>query len=161
VAAALVTEIYGADALLLVMPSDHVIDRVEEFHAAIDKGEVAARNGSLVTFGLRPSSPDTGYGYLKMSSEVSGCPGVREVSRFVEKPNLDMAETMLATGDHLWNAGIFLFRADAVLAETERFVSLISQAALAALVEKYARELELCPMPTCWLHVPVSQSTTQ
>lgn len=128
-AAALASEEHGEDALILVMPSDHVIEDVAAFHEAVRIGEVAARDGRLVTFGIRPTGPDTGYGYLEMGEESSRAPGVMEVARFVEKPPLDLAEAMVADGDHLWNAGIFLFQAGTLLDELTTFAPLISQSA--------------------------------
>lgn len=128
-AAAVAQELYGKDVLILVMPSDHVIEKVDEFHEAITAGQAAARAGRLVTFGVRPTSPDTGYGYLKMGGDVAGAVGVREVARFVEKPQLDVAQTMVSSGDHLWNAGIFLFRADTLLDEAAQACPTIAGAA--------------------------------
>lgn len=128
-AAAVALEVHGDNALILVMPSDHVIERVDEFHQAIRVGEPAARAGRLVTFGVRPTEPDTGYGYLQTGGEVPGAPGVQDVVRFVEKPQVDVAERMLEAGDHLWNAGIFLFRAKTLLAEAAQTCPAIAQAA--------------------------------
>ncbi len=107
----------GADATpVLVMPSDHVMTNVAAFHAAIDAALPHVRGGALATFGIRPSGPETGYGYI-CTGETLGAGGITKVARFVEKPDRARAEAMLAGGDHLWNAGIFLMRADAYLAE--------------------------------------------
>lgn len=116
-AAAAAREAHGDDALLLVMPSDHVIEDVEAFHEGVRLGETAARAGRLVTFGIQPTGPDTGFGYLQTGSDLAEADGVKEVVRFIEKPELAVAERMVADGQHLWNAGIFLFRADAFLDE--------------------------------------------
>jgi mannose-1-phosphate guanylyltransferase/mannose-1-phosphate guanylyltransferase/mannose-6-phosphate isomerase len=124
-AASVVMTMYEPDALMLVMPSDHVIENVPAFHEAICKAELVARNGSLVTFGIRPTGPDTGYGYLQMGVEVE--PGVHKVAQFVEKPSFEVAENMVAAGQHLWNAGIFLFRAGTLLEEAERVAPTISR----------------------------------
>ena len=132
-AAAMAVQQHGEDALILVMPSDHVIEKVDEFHQAIRAGEAAAMVGRLVTFGVRPTGPETGYGYLQTGGEVAQAPGVQDVVRFVEKPQLELAERMVATGDHLWNAGIFLFRAEAFLAEAAQTCPSICEAALRAL----------------------------
>jgi mannose-1-phosphate guanylyltransferase/mannose-6-phosphate isomerase len=104
----------GADAgdLLLVMPSDHLIADVPAFHAAIARASLLAQQGWLVTFGIAPDRPETGYGYIASGAPLDG-EGFA-VDRFVEKPPLDAAEQMLATGGFSWNAGIFLFRADAM-----------------------------------------------
>ena len=100
-------------AALLVMPSDHVIEDVEAFRAAIAAALPAVEEGWLVTFGITPDAPETGYGYIKVGEAIAE--GVHRVDRFVEKPPRDVAEAMLASGDHAWNGGIFLFRADAFL----------------------------------------------
>lgn len=132
-AAAVACEMYGPDVLLLVMPSDHVIEDVEEFHLAVRAGKTAALGGSLVTFGIRPSGADTGYGYLQMGGDVDGAPAVKQVLRFVEKPALPAAEAMVADGNHLWNAGIFLFRAGIFLEEARRAAPQIAESASRAI----------------------------
>lgn len=104
----------GGDAPLLVMPSDHVIGDVAAFHAAIARARPLVDEGWLVTFGIAPDAPETGYGYIKVGEALA--PGVNRVDRFVEKPPRAEAEAMLASGDHAWNGGIFLFRAEAYLA---------------------------------------------
>jgi mannose-1-phosphate guanylyltransferase/mannose-1-phosphate guanylyltransferase/mannose-6-phosphate isomerase len=98
---------------LLVMPSDHVIADVAAFHAAIQAALPLVAEGWLVTFGIAPDAAETGYGWIKVGEEVGG--GVHRVANFVEKPPRDKAEAMLAAGDHTWNGGIFLFRADTYL----------------------------------------------
>ena len=98
---------------LLIMPSDHVISDVAAFHAAIQAALPLVAEGWLVTFGIAPDAPETGYGWIKVGEEISG--GVHRVAKFVEKPPRDRAEAMLASGDHSWNGGIFLFRADSYL----------------------------------------------
>ena len=131
-AAAVVRELHGGDALLLVTPSDHLIEDVDAFHRAVKIGERAARSGRLVTFGINPSSADTGYGYLEVGAEIDDVPGANSVAEFVEKPALDVAEQMVAGGKHLWNAGIFLFQAQAMLDEMLRHAPEICRAAVAA-----------------------------
>ncbi|HMO76585.1 MAG TPA: sugar phosphate nucleotidyltransferase [Sphingopyxis sp.] len=110
-AAAIALAVAQADAgtLLLVMPSDHVIADAPAFHAAIAKAARLAQQDWLVTFGIAPTHPDTGFGYIA-SGEALGEDGFA-VERFVEKPPLEEAERMLAAGGYSWNAGIFLFRA--------------------------------------------------
>lgn len=103
---------------LLVMPSDHVIADLPAFHKAIARALPLVAQGWLVTFGITPDGPETGYGYIQMG-ETCG-EAVHEVARFVEKPDLANAQRMLEGGDHAWNAGIFLFRADSYLAALER-----------------------------------------
>lgn len=111
-AAALHLEAQGAgDDLMLVAPSDHVIRDVPAFLAAVQAGAQAARDGALVTFGIRPDRAETGYGYLELA-DAAACAAhaAAPVTRFVEKPDADAAAAMLAEGRFLWNAGIFLFR---------------------------------------------------
>ncbi len=108
------------DAMMLVAPSDHVVPDVTAFHDAVAKGLTAAQSGDLVTFGIRPTRPETGYGYLEaaVKPDASGQPV--KLASFVEKPNAARAEEMLATGNYLWNAGIFLFAAKDLVAAFER-----------------------------------------
>lgn len=103
----------GGATPLLVMPSDHVIADVPAFHAAIEAALPLVADGWLVTFGIAPDSPETGYGWIKVGEEIA--PGAHQVERFVEKPPRARAEAMLADGNHAWNGGIFLFRADMYL----------------------------------------------
>ncbi|MBB5699595.1 mannose-1-phosphate guanylyltransferase/mannose-6-phosphate isomerase [Sphingomonas yantingensis] len=100
-------------APLLVMPSDHVIADVAAFHEAIHRALPLVEDGWLVTFGIEPDAPETGYGYIQVGEPL--VEGVHRVARFVEKPPRDVAEAMVASGDHAWNGGIFLFRADKFL----------------------------------------------
>ncbi|AHY60394.1 mannose-1-phosphate guanylyltransferase/mannose-6-phosphate isomerase [Stenotrophomonas rhizophila] len=107
----------GDDAVLLVLPSDHVIADEEAFRAAVLRAMPAARSGKLVTFGIVPTGPETGYGYIK-----AGAAGdVRPVDRFVEKPDADTAQQYVQSGEYFWNSGMFLFKASRYLAELERF----------------------------------------
>ena len=108
----------GGGAPLLVMPSDHVIADVPAFLAAIDTALPLVADGWLVTFGISPDAPETGYGWIKVGERLAD--GIHRVERFVEKPPLDAAEAMLASGDHTWNGGIFLFRADRYMAVLAR-----------------------------------------
>lgn len=110
----------GGDAPLLVMPSDHVIADLDAFRAAIDRALPLVADGWLVTFGITPDAPETGYGWIKVGEALAD--GVHRVDRFVEKPPLDAAQAMLASGDHAWNGGIFLFRADKFLDALATFV---------------------------------------
>ena len=110
------------DAVLLVAPSDHVIPDIDAFHQAVKMGLDQVANGKLVTFGITPTHPETGYGYLELSNKTSVASEVETVSRFVEKPDLENAERMVKSGKYLWNAGIFLFRARDMVAAFETFV---------------------------------------
>jgi mannose-1-phosphate guanylyltransferase len=98
---------------LLVMPSDHVIADEAAFMAAVEAALPLVADGWLATFGIAPDGPETGYGYIQTGEVLSA--GVHKVARFVEKPDRARAEAMIAGGDHVWNGGIFLFRADAFL----------------------------------------------
>lgn len=110
-------EVQPEDALL-VMPSDHLIADLPAFHEAIARALPLVTDGWLVTFGITPNTPETGYGYIQMGETCAD--RVHQVARFVEKPDADRAAAMLAMGDHAWNAGIFMFRADAYLAALAR-----------------------------------------
>ena len=123
----------GGDAVMLVMPSDHVILDLPAFLAAVDPALPAARDGWLVTFGIEPTHPETGFGYIRMGDGLDHVPGVRKVDRFIEKPARDKAQAMLAEGHHSWNAGIFLMRADRYLAELARHAPDMDAEARAAL----------------------------
>jgi mannose-1-phosphate guanylyltransferase len=100
-------------SVLLVMPSDHVIADLTAFHAATQAALPLANDGWLVTYGIAPTTPETGYGYIRMGEALEN--GLQRVDRFVEKPERALAEAMLAEGNHSWNGGIFLFRADVFL----------------------------------------------
>jgi mannose-1-phosphate guanylyltransferase/mannose-6-phosphate isomerase len=116
------------DALMLVQPSDHIIAATEAFHRAVMHGLAAAQAGRLVTFGIKPSRPDTGYGYIQGGDPLAGLEGVLAVDRFVEKPDLLTAERFVQSGAFFWNSGIFLLAARAYLDELAR----INPAMLAA-----------------------------
>ncbi|NBZ89659.1 mannose-1-phosphate guanylyltransferase/mannose-6-phosphate isomerase [Stagnihabitans tardus] len=116
-AAALWAEAQDPETLLLIAPSDHAIPDAEAFRAAVAQGVPAARAGQIVTFGIAPTRAETGYGWL----ELAGAPGEGPVplTRFVEKPDAARAAEMLAAGNYLWNAGIFLFTAATMVAAYE------------------------------------------
>ena len=101
------------DAIMLVMPSDHVIQNVAAFRAAVEAARPLVERGWLATFGITPDAPETGYGYIRRGLELA--PGVARVESFVEKPDRATAEAYLATGQYSWNGGIFLFGAGAYL----------------------------------------------
>jgi len=110
------------DAVLAVLPADHVIPDARAFATALDRAARAAHEaGALVTLGVKPTAPETGYGYIEVGAPVGRAhPGLRRVARFREKPPLAAARRFAKSGRHLWNAGIFVWRADAILAEIER-----------------------------------------
>lgn len=117
--------------VLLIMPSDHVIRDVPAFHAAIALALPALSDGWLVTFGIAPDQPETGYGYIRRGVEIT--PGLHRVDAFVEKPDRARAEAYMNEGGYSWNGGIFLFRSDAYLAALERHAPAIARAARAAM----------------------------
>jgi mannose-1-phosphate guanylyltransferase / mannose-6-phosphate isomerase len=124
------------DALLLVLPADHVIRDVKAFQAAIHTAVPAAMAGKLVTFGIVPTAPETGYGYIRQGVTASGEPGVTGVfpiAAFIEKPDLPKAQQFLRDGGYLWNSGMFLFKAGRYVEELERHAPDIAQSARAAL----------------------------
>ncbi|MDX2367870.1 MAG: mannose-1-phosphate guanylyltransferase/mannose-6-phosphate isomerase [Colwellia sp.] len=128
----------NSDALLLVLAADHVIKDTDKFHQAVDVATAAAQKGKLVTFGIVPTNPETGYGYIKQGVETTEDgtgSGVFEVATFVEKPDAETAESYLASGDYLWNSGMFLFKASRYLEELEKFRPDILQACQQAMAK--------------------------
>jgi mannose-1-phosphate guanylyltransferase/mannose-6-phosphate isomerase len=125
----------GEDALLLVLPSDHVVRDDAAFHAAVKQAAAAADAGKLVTFGIVPTAPETGYGYIKAQAGT----GVHAVDRFVEKPDLATAQQYVASGEYYWNSGMFLFKASRYLQELEALQPAILAACRAAL-DKASRD---------------------
>lgn len=107
------------DDILLILPADHVISDIESFQSAIIQAEVLAKQGYLVTFGVVPTQPETGYGYIMKDSERIG--DGYKIAAFVEKPDLPTAKNYLKSGDYLWNSGMFAFTAKNFLAELEKF----------------------------------------
>ncbi|MBX9816790.1 MAG: mannose-1-phosphate guanylyltransferase/mannose-6-phosphate isomerase, partial [Burkholderiaceae bacterium] len=105
----------GADPVLLVMPADHVIVDTQAFQAVVRQGAALAEAGAVVTFGITPDAPETGYGYIQ-SGEAFGATGARRIARFVEKPNLATAQAYLDEGTYSWNSGLFMVRASVWLA---------------------------------------------
>lgn len=105
------------DPVLLVLAADHVVKDVEAFQGAVERGYRLAEEGRLVTFGVVPASPETGYGYIRAgaSFEEDDPEAARDVAEFVEKPDLDTAKQYLSSGNFYWNSGIFMFRATAYL----------------------------------------------
>jgi mannose-1-phosphate guanylyltransferase / mannose-6-phosphate isomerase len=120
------------DAAMLAMPADHVIQDVPAFQAAVAKAAQSASDGYLATFGIVPNKPETGYGYIRQGQPLSGHDPVRCVASFVEKPDATTAAQYLASGDYLWNSGMFLLRAQTWLDELKRTRPDILQACEAA-----------------------------
>ena len=120
-AAAVWVAAQDTDALLLVLPSDHAIRDVPGFHQAIGRAATLATNGRLVTFGIVPTSPNTGYGYIRRGTPEAATPQAYTVTEFVEKPDEARARMFLERGDYYWNSGMFLFSARRYLEELRRF----------------------------------------
>ena len=123
------------DALILLLPSDHIIKDQDVFLAAIDQAALAAERGHLVAFGIPAGAPETGYGYIERGTEIASAPGCFQVTRFVEKPDADSAATYVAAGTYSWNSGMFMFSAATFLDEMDAHapdVLALSRAALEA-----------------------------
>ncbi|WP_322096003.1 mannose-1-phosphate guanylyltransferase/mannose-6-phosphate isomerase [Pelagibius litoralis] len=118
--AALFLSAEDPEALMALIPSDHVVQDKAAFAAAMEKAHAAALAGALTTFGISPSRPETGYGYIRPGKTLPAIDGAYRVAAFVEKPDLAAAEAYLAAGDHYWNSGIFVFSARRYLEELER-----------------------------------------
>lgn len=110
-------DIGNPDALMLVLPADHVIRNESKFAAAVEIAAKAARHGYLVTFGIAPTGPETGYGYIQPGRNLPEVPGAHAVGRFVEKPDHAAATGYLAEGGYTWNSGMFMFTAGRYLEE--------------------------------------------
>ena len=109
----------GEDPILLVLPSDHVILDAPAFHRAIALARQVAEQGKLLTFGITPTGPETGYGYIRAEGDAVG--QAQPIIEFVEKPALALAQQYIASGDYFWNSGMFLFRASRYLEELEKY----------------------------------------
>ena len=120
-AAAAILSRRDPEALMLVLPSDHVIGETEAFRSAVGVAARATRAGRLVAFGITPSRPETGYGYIRRGAPMTGIDGAFSVGQFVEKPDSATAERYLAAGDWSWNSGMFLFPVRLFLEELARF----------------------------------------
>jgi mannose-1-phosphate guanylyltransferase/mannose-1-phosphate guanylyltransferase/mannose-6-phosphate isomerase len=132
-AATLLIQEKDPDALILVAPCDHVIADHAAFLGALEIGAAAAEQEFLVTFSVMPSRPETGYGYIRQGESI-GPAAVYRVAEFVEKPSRPAAEAMIAAGGHLWNSGMFLFKAAQFLSELERHAPEIRSVAAAAFI---------------------------
>jgi len=120
VAALKLSAALGEKVVMMLLPSDHVIADLAAFRAAAQKALAAANTGSLVTFGIEPGHPETGYGYIKQGDLLDGLEGCYTVERFEEKPDKEKAQAFLADGGYQWNSGMFLFSCGSFLEELER-----------------------------------------
>ena len=141
-----------ADALMLVMPSDHLIRDTQAFLQAVEGARGPAEAGWLVTFGVTADRPETGYGYIREGEPVA--PGVRRAERFLEKPDAASAARLIAEGSHHWNAGIFLFRADAYLAALQRHAPDVLEAVHAAFAGRREEGTRILPEPQAFAASP-------
>ncbi len=127
-AALYICEHIGKDATLLVLPADHLIADADAFVADARRAQELAQDGRLVTFGIRPTQPETGFGYIRMGAPIAHSDG-RQIAAFVEKPDRGTAQAYLDSGDYVWNSGMFCFRADALIAAAEQTCSDVLAAA--------------------------------
>jgi mannose-1-phosphate guanylyltransferase/mannose-6-phosphate isomerase len=134
---------FGEKTLVLVVPSDHEISTDSQFWETVERGGPAAVAGRLVVFGVKPNQPETGYGYIEVASDGSG---IHDVSRFVEKPDIEKAKAYVEAGNFFWNTGIFLFRASAMRDAFKEFQPEIWEASEAA-YDAAAREVSGLYMP--------------
>ncbi len=133
------------DGAVIVLPSDHRIGDAEAFRAALALAAgVVERAPRILTLGVVPARPETGFGYLEMGESLPEAPGLRRVRRFTEKPDRETAARFVAGGEHLWNAGIFVFRGAVLLAGLERHAPELSRG-LAELARSPAKAGELYP----------------
>lgn len=104
------------DAVIATLPSDHLVLKEDAFAKALTDGlEFVDKGGRLLTLGIKPTSPNTGYGYIQLGQPVAGCTDTRKVKSFTEKPNPEMARLFVDSGEFFWNSGIFIWRADDIL----------------------------------------------
>lgn len=111
------------DAVMVILPSDHHIEENDKFVQVLKQAiEIAERRRGLVTIGIPPIRPETGYGYIEMGNQINGKMVSYKISRFTEKPNIEVAKDFLSKGNYLWNSGMFIFRADVILREIEKYI---------------------------------------
>lgn len=144
-AAVIVSQRHGRDALIQILPSDHEITVDDTYRACVASAADAARSGKIVTFGITPTEPATGYGYIEIGPEIGN--GVHEVSRFVEKPNADVAQQMLDSGNFAWNSGMFVFSAGRMIEELKALAPEVL-AAVEKSVEKAQGDLDFTRLDT-------------
>ena len=134
------SEKWGPDTVMLVLSADHLIEGDEAFGKAVHIAADLARDGRLVTFGVTPTGPETGYGYIERGEPTTKIPGGFDVARFVEKPPLETAQEYVASGRHFWNSGIFCFTAGTILAELKKHSPRIYEGAEACWLQTKARK---------------------
>ena len=141
------------NSLILLLPADHRIPDGGPFLAAVDRATEAAATGAIVTFGIAPTGPETGYGYIKRGAAMADLADVHHVDRFVEKPDRQRAQGFLAEGGYAWNSGMFLCRADRLVAELEAHEPAVAAAARRAIANGHADldffRLDRSPLEAC------------
>ncbi len=140
-AAALLAAETNPDAVLWIMAADAAISDLAALEVAVQSATPAAEAGYLVTFGMQPTSPETGYGYIAQGAPLEGLPGVFRLNRFIEKPDAKTAARMIEAGGNLWNSGMFMFRAGMLLGEMERYCPDVLSAVRGAM-ETRTRDLD-------------------
>ncbi len=135
-AAALLVAESDPDAVLWMMPADHAIPDAETLHRLLALAVAAARQGRIVTFGMKPAAAETGYGYIEVGDALPGLPGIHALARFVEKPDAPTAARLAASGRHLWNSGMFVFTARTLLEELEGYAPEVLNAVRRAVAER-------------------------
>ncbi len=143
-AACVVANMSSADTVLCIMPADHIVRDVAALKAALVRAAGAAMQGSVVTIGITPDGPATGYGYIETGQAIEGLPGTYRVERFVEKPDRQTAERFVSSGGFLWNAGMFVVRANILLLEMTRLCPDVLDASQAAVADaKWGKTIAL------------------
>ena len=134
---------HGEDPILLILAADHIIQNQDAFNASISAGLLEAETGKLVTFGIVPTAPETGYGYIKVSEKlnINAPPSAQNIEEFVEKPDLETAKNYINSGCYLWNSGMFMFKASTYLNELKKFNPEIATSAKTA-IEKSTKDLD-------------------
>jgi len=133
VAAALLASESDPEAIMWIMAADSAISDLTALAKAVDRGADAAALGFFVTFGMHPTAPETGYGYISQGPEIAGLDGAFKVASFIEKPDATRAAELLRAGNHYWNSGMFMFRADTLLGEAQRYAPEVLSAVKAAM----------------------------
>jgi mannose-1-phosphate guanylyltransferase / mannose-6-phosphate isomerase len=135
-AAALLAAEQDQGQVMWMMPADHYISDLERLHEYLRSAVEAARAGHIVLFGMRPTAPETGYGYIEQGCALEGNPGVFEVARFIEKPSAETAADLLADGRHLWNSGMFVFTAGTLINELAAHAPRVLECVRAAVADR-------------------------
>lgn len=151
-ALAVAAERENSGEILVVLPADHAIADEIAFRKALEKGAPTANEGAIVTFGVEPTRPETGYGYIRGGDFLKD--GVRKVQSFEEKPTLETAERYVASEDYYWNAGIFMFRSDVMIEEMEKRCPKTLEAAEAAVTQSVRSGVELSLDPDAFAGAP-------